>query len=498
MKKNFLYLLKGLVLSFLILSLLFGINQIESPKYFYDNTWPTSATYAGFYQLPKDSIDVLFFGSSHAAAGFIPQELYNNYGITSYNLGCEQQNLLVSYYWLKEALHTQSPKVVILDTYMLHTYISAEPLNTSEACTRKAMDAMHWGKTKLEAVHSIAQNDPNQSIWSYFFTNIRFHTRWTGLSADDFSRADLAQHFELKGYAPLLSEWSSECSYSPFGVDKTVESQPMVPLMQEYLDKMVQLCSDNGIQLLLVKNMTTAENQAKHNATTAYAKEHSIRFIDFNERSIYYRLHLNFSADMADGDTGHMNLHGAIKTTNYLGKVLTADYGLASHTDTAWESTQKYYATVQDEYSLSYETSLLHYLDRINRKDYSIFISVRDEASSALTDEVIHAVHALGFDFDLSEHYRSSYLAVKTPDEQFEILSNSYLSQTGSLRNNTVPYSIVSAGYDCGNTSSIQINGAEFSKNGRGLNIVVYDTVRKTVVDSVCFDTFDPMFPATR
>ena len=94
MKKNFLYLLKGLVLSLLILSLLFGINQIESPKYFYDNTWPTSATYAGFYQLPKDSIDVLFFGSSHAAAGFIPQELYNNYGITSYNLGCEQQNLL--------------------------------------------------------------------------------------------------------------------------------------------------------------------------------------------------------------------------------------------------------------------------------------------------------------------------------------------------------------------------------------------------------------------
>lgn len=498
MKKNLLYLLKGLLLSLLILSLLLGINQIESPKYFYDNTWPTSATYAGFYQLPKNSVDVLFFGSSHAAAGFIPQELYNNYGITSYNLGCEQQNLLVSYYWLKEALHTQSPKVVILDTYMLYTYNSNEPLNTSEACTRKAMDAMHWGNTKMEAVHAIAKNDQNQSIWSYYFTNIRFHTRWTGLSTDDFSRTDLAKHTELKGYAPLLSEWSNTCNYHPFGVDKTVEAQAMVPLMREYLDKMLQLCSANGIQLILVKNLSGVENQAKYNATATYANEHNIRFIDFNERSTYYRLHLNFPADMANNDDGHMNLHGATKITNYLGMVLSTDYGLTSHSNAAWESTQNYYETIQDEYSLSRETNLLRYLDRINKTDYSIFLSVRDEASSGLSDEVIHAVQALGFDFSLSGQFRSSYLAVKTPDEQFESLSNSYLSRTGSLRNNTVQYSITSAGYDCGNTSSIRINGTEFSKNSRGLNIVVYDTVRKVVVDSVCFDTFDSTFPATR
>lgn len=498
MKKNFLYLLKGFLLSFLIFILLFEINRIENPKYFYDTTWPTSATYNGFYQIPENSVDVLFLGSSHAAAGFLPQELYNNYGITSYNLGCEQQNLLVSYYWLKEALHTQAPKCVVLDTYILHSYKSDEPLNSAESCTRKAIDYMHWGRPKMEAVHDIAKHDPKQSFWSYYFTNIRFHTRWTGLSAEDFSLSDLSQHYELKGYAPLLSEWHTVYDFRPFEVDSTVEPKPMVPLMKEYLDKITQLCSENKIQLILVKNLAAGENQARYNETLSYAQAHGIKFIDFNERSMYHQLHLNFMADMSDQDTGHMNLNGAIKITNYLGELLTSEYGLSSHYNTAWDSTKDYYATLLDEYSLSNEKNLIRYLTRINRNDYAVFLSVRDEATSALNNSMIDAIRALGFEFELSGHYRFSYLAVKSPDKKWDTYSDEYLFQSGTLRNGTVQYSLTSAGYDCGNTSSIRINGKEYSKNSRGINIVVFDTVRKKVVDSVCFDTHDPALTIIR
>ena len=59
-------------------------------------------------------------------------------------------------------------------------------------------------------------------------------------------------------------------------------------------------------------------------------------------------------------------------------------------------------------------------------------------------------------------------------------------------------YDVVSAGYECGNECSIKIDGKEYGKNQRGLNIVVYNHVTKAVVDSVCFDTYEEGSPARR
>lgn len=132
---------------------------------------------SGFLRNEKNTADVLFWGSSHAASFFIPQELYNSFGITSYNLGCDQQNLLTSYFWLKEALNYQKPKAVILDCYMLFTYNAEEALNTAESCTRKAFDYMKWSQVKKEAVKTICQLDENQTLSSYYFPNIRYHSR---------------------------------------------------------------------------------------------------------------------------------------------------------------------------------------------------------------------------------------------------------------------------------------------------------------------------------
>ncbi len=52
-------------------------------------------------------------------------------------------------------------------------------------------------------------------------------------------------------------------------------------------------------------------------------------------------------------------------------------------------------------------------------------------------------------------------------------------------------YTIVSAGFECGDYSSIIIDGVEYSRNNRGLNIVVYNNETGQVIDTVCFDTCD-------
>ena len=49
------------------------------------------------------------------------------------------------------------------------------------------------------------------------------------------------------------------------------------------------------------------------------------------------------------------------------------------------------------------------------------------------------------------------------------------LERMGSFRGGRVLYRIVSAGAECGNDCSIQINGGEKAKKQRGLNLVIYN-----------------------
>ena len=179
------------------------VNTCLKPKYYYNQMWPSTNTYLDFYNLDKNSVDVLFLGSSHAMCTFNPQIIYDTYGITSYNLASEQQSLVVSYYWLREALKYQTPKVVVLDTYMLYKFGANyvyNDMNCSEGSVRKAMDGMRPSPLKWEAARTIAQIDPTQSALSYLFLNIRYHARWNNLNEDDFTESSMIEHGGVKGF----------------------------------------------------------------------------------------------------------------------------------------------------------------------------------------------------------------------------------------------------------------------------------------------------------
>lgn len=60
---------------------------------------------------------------------------------------------------------------------------------------------------------------------------------------------------------------------------------------------------------------------------------------------------------------------------------------------------------------------------------------------------------------------------------------------SGTISRLNYQYFMKSGGYEHGNTSSIMINGIEYSKNRRGLNFVVFDENRMKVIDQVSFDT---------
>ena len=98
----------GIFLLILFFTLLL-LTWVFLPKNTFNSEWHETSATVNFYRMEKNSIDVLFLGSSYCMSTFSPQEIYNQYGLRSYNLGTQQQSLLVSYYWLKEALRYQHP-----------------------------------------------------------------------------------------------------------------------------------------------------------------------------------------------------------------------------------------------------------------------------------------------------------------------------------------------------------------------------------------------------
>lgn len=154
-----------------LLALLFTLYELSlllMPKSFFNAAYPNTSSLLGFYKLPKDSVDVIFLGSSHAIAGFDTQELYDSYGIRGYNLGSGEQNILISYYYLMETLKTQNPKVVVLDTLMLFPFRKDKLLYSSSASAEGALKFLKPGINKFKAMMEMCEYDDELTVSGMF------------------------------------------------------------------------------------------------------------------------------------------------------------------------------------------------------------------------------------------------------------------------------------------------------------------------------------------
>ena len=331
-------ILRRVIFVCLLLAVLLWAGDVLQPKNNAMSDWPNTATFRDFYSLQPDSLDVVFLGSSHGVRAFVPQELYNSYGLTSYNLCSQEQSIGVSYYWLKEALRLHKPQVAVLDPFFVFDYDPEYPLNMEEPYVRLAMDPMQMSPVKLEAVREICASDPEHDLLSYFLPVIRFHAAWQTVTKEAFQQDHTPC---LMGYRPKYNEVGIE-GFKPISAGEGTK-RPMNPVMEKYLERMVQLCEENGVRLLLAKvpgvPWITAE---KHNAVKAFADAHDLDFIDFNEEEIFYSgLDYWFGSDSSDPE--HPNHWGACKLTDYIGDFLTGEYGLEAHEDSRFEAFSEYY-----------------------------------------------------------------------------------------------------------------------------------------------------------
>ena len=296
-------IVKRLILFFLILGILLaGCSawiHAEAVK-LADFIPGRSRPFASIAAERKDGIDVIVLGDSESYTSVSPMQLWKEQGLSSYVCGQPGQKIQETYFMLKTALQSQSPKVVLMETnLMFRDPGPVKNIQTSLAETAR-----------------------------YRFPLLRFHNLWK-LAFDG-----------KKPGEPVYKGFSIRSSVDPFDsgdyMKETKEVQEMPQAVIFYMEEIRELCRRSGAELLLVSAPSPKNySYRKHNAIENYAKEKGLTYVDLNLK--IKELGISWQEDSYDkGD--HLNLYGAQKVTRWLGTYLKQNYELPDHrNDPAYE-----------------------------------------------------------------------------------------------------------------------------------------------------------------
>ena len=121
-----------------------------------------------YYKLPKDSIDLLFVGSSHSYSTFNTRIFDHYLKSSSLNLGTSSQSLPISYSVILEVLKKQRPKVIIMEVFPIQREVT-------EPSLRIQLDVMNFSINKLRLI----KNSLPISEWgNHFIKTTYYHSRW--------------------------------------------------------------------------------------------------------------------------------------------------------------------------------------------------------------------------------------------------------------------------------------------------------------------------------
>lgn len=442
----------------------------------------------GFYNEDRNSLDVVFIGSSHAYYGLNPAIFWDEFGIPSYMFGANEQPLWISYHYIKEVLKYQKPKAIILD--VLYTTRDVNIKNNEkgkeseryqrEGVNRYNLDSLKFSKNKIEAIRA---STPKKERTSYIIELMKYNKKWKSINKDSFKYLSYRGKNPYKGYTPSFTK--------VYGLKTISEPLNFSDKSLEYFYKIIELSKQENFNLVLIKTPYNLSETSKrtYDKVSDIAKENNISFINYN--NLHNEIDFKPEMDLLP-DCSHLNSFGAEKVSRHLAKYLVENYNLEDKRNNPgysdWNECTQYYKQEVSNWELSQETDIYNYLDKLNNPNYIVILSARDAFTNSLNKDILDKLKAIGVKSDIKDKHRWSYISVLNNNKAiYEKVENAPLEYKTKI--NDIKIEIVSKGYSVGNSSSIKINGKEYSKNKRGLNIVVYDKLLQEIADSISFDT---------
>ncbi|MCL1830028.1 MAG: SGNH/GDSL hydrolase family protein [Oscillospiraceae bacterium] len=270
----------------------------------------------GEYYKEKIRHDVIFLGDCEIYSNISPITLYRQYGISSFLRATSSQTLWQSYYFLEEIFSYETPQIVVLSISAM-----TEGSAVSEAYNRLNFDNMRWSSSKYRSIK--ASMTEQETYLSYLLPLLRYHSRWSQLSSEDFSYYFSSPEVSHSGY--LMRSDINPLDTLP--AVRVLADYEFPDICFEYLDRIKQLCDSHGARLILMKAPSVYPHW--HEQWDLQIREYA----DANNLFYYNFIELNddIGIDMSTDsyDMGlHLNIYGAEKLSSYIGLILSVQYQL--------------------------------------------------------------------------------------------------------------------------------------------------------------------------
>ncbi|MBP5151529.1 MAG: hypothetical protein ILP13_01290 [Lachnospiraceae bacterium] len=454
----------------MLLTVLYSYNVLR----WKDTTGEYLSSLEQLKNTPKDSIDVVFVGSSHVYCDIYPCFLWEKYGISSFNMSVSGQDKDSSYYHLKKLLKTQSPKVVCVDMFGL-TYDK----HAVEGNLYRNMLALNTSPDSVRLVNDYFEDDKETRKGDFYFRWPIIHTRYRELQKYDFTEYIPNRFLRGEGiYFHVGEAYAAPAANDPFS------PADLSKKTQTWLERLYELSQKEGFSLVFTSLPFYADftYQPMIDAAVSFAGKHDIGFVDFNRN--HDEVGLDYTTDFSDN--GHTNAFGAKKISEYLADYLKDYYDLPDHRGEAgfsqWDEDLSFYKKALTVHELEEAGSVSEFVDIYNSKaakeDYTLvlsleYVNILDDAP----EDFFASLEKLGMNY---EEYVTGGKWICKNGNLSKIHENDasspFVYELGPIDTLSVKF------IADGSTENIMINTLDYSNVGCYIDLIIYDNSIEEVV----------------
>lgn len=264
------------------------------------------------YLYPKNTIDVFFVGASCISVDLNSAIMWRDYGIASYALWGEGQPMWNSYFYIKEALKTQTPKVVVLEVFNL---THDEKYGNYSAQIKNTMGI----RFSLDKILNVIVSVPRGLRMDILLGFPTYHYNYKAFKTP-FRNSSLIDKHTFPYVITKVTKIENVDALNTKGTKELAEKQ------EKYFIKIIDLLKEKNIPLVLIAfpMRYKEEGQMMYNKVGKIALANNIPFINFN--LIYNEIGFDNTTDLFEGQ--HCNYSGMRKVNGYLEKYLKENYDI--------------------------------------------------------------------------------------------------------------------------------------------------------------------------
>ncbi len=311
--------------------------------------------YRAYEAEPDNSIDVVMIGASNIFADLAPAVLWHEAGITAYNMGTSRNIPVLYYHQLRYLIRVQKPRLVVIDAVGLSMESDLEGrADKYEYSFRKIADTMPDMEIKMDIIREAKRIYPDQDPRSYLFPLLRYHDRWEELEEEDFRHSLTEEEYldHTKG-----SHINTRIAPQEWKEDMFTYDEAPADMYEDYLQRTVDLCKENDIDVLLVLFPRITSRYGDYETAKTVAERNGLEFLSFSTQESFGEAGLDIRTDYYDSN--HLNLLGQRSFSVFFADYLNSHFDLPAHDEEMvcreWDAVYREYEAYYDEHKDSME-----------------------------------------------------------------------------------------------------------------------------------------------